>query len=65
MRKLVTMRSKLGILTALMLTGGTLLSSCGWTDVRLNLIAGTLAAVRGVATDWVAAFFPPAPTVYP
>ena len=48
------------ILTAMVLAGGTVFTSCGIVDVRHNLIAGTQAFVKGYTTDLWVALFPPA-----
>jgi hypothetical protein len=44
---------KLSLLTTLAITGGTLFTSCGLTDLKDNLIAGALAGVKNAATNWV------------
>lgn len=50
-------KTKMALFMACALTGGTLFASCTMTDIRDNLIAGSLAAVRGAATNWVGSLF--------
>lgn len=38
---------------AMMLAGGSLFTSCGLSDIKDNLIAGSLAGVKSFATDFV------------
>ena len=61
MRKTTLKRSKLGVLVGLMLCGGTMLSACTLADVKLNLVAGSLAAIKNMATSWVATLLPAPP----
>ena len=61
MRKTTLKRSKLGALAAMMVCGGTMLSACTMADVKLNLVAGSLAALKTAATNWVATFLPVPP----
>lgn len=56
-----TRRTKLAAMVALTAMGGSLMASCGLTDIRHNLVAGTLAGFKGVTTSWWTALLPPAP----
>ena len=46
-------KTKLALLTAFALAGGTVFTSCGWTDIRDSLIAGSLGAVEGASANWI------------
>jgi hypothetical protein len=59
------MRIKALLLTASIMSTGTLLATCGLTDVRNTVVAGSLSGVQSVAASWISALFPPAPAVWP
>ena len=50
-------KTKMALFMAFALAGGTVFTSCTMTDVKDNLIAGSLAAVRGAATNWIGSLF--------
>ncbi len=56
-------KAKLAVLTTMAVAGGTMFSSCGWTDVQKNLYAGTLSFVNDYAWS-VWAEVVPAPAEY-
>ena len=45
-------------LASMVLASSTVFGSCGLTDIRDNLIGGSLDAVRGAAGDLIGAFLP-------
>lgn len=50
---------------ALLLTGGTLLTTCNWTDVRRNIIAGTLDFVSAYTAETLDRLTPLLPDLFP
>ncbi len=50
-------KTKMALFMAFALAGGTVFASCTMTDIKDNLIAGSLAAVKGAATNWVSSLF--------
>jgi hypothetical protein len=48
------------LLAAMTVAGGTVFTSCGMTDIRHNVVAGTMSFVEGYTTDMFYALFPPA-----
>lgn len=46
-------KAKLAVMTTFIAAGSTVFSSCGWTDVRDNLVAGALDAVSGASENWI------------
>ena len=62
MIKFAAKRGMKAVLLA-MFAGGTLLgTSCGWVDVRHNVVAGALSFVKGYTADTLAVWIPPAGT---
>jgi hypothetical protein len=59
------MRIKLALLAMTMVGPGMLLATCGMTDVRQNVVAGTLSGVQSVTASWIASLLPPPPAVWP
>jgi hypothetical protein len=50
----------MALLAALATAGGTVFSSCGWADIRHNIIAGTETFIRGYTADLWDALLPSA-----
>lgn len=53
-------RMKTTMLTAIVVAGGTVFTSCGVVDLRHNLIAGTQSFVKDYTIDLWEALIPPA-----
>jgi len=53
MSKRFVKKVKLTLVATMMLGSGTLFTSCGLADVKDNLVAGALSAVKGSAATWV------------
>ena len=61
MKKRFARKAKLALAMAMALAGGTVFTSCGLSDIKNNLIAGALGAVKTVTQNWVTASLPAVP----
>ena len=57
--------TKLAIVTGLMLAGSTLFASCGWTDIRKNVVMGGLDFVHAYSESVLSGLAPTPPDVFP
>lgn len=53
-------RMKSTLLATMAVAGGTLFTSCGAADVRLNVVGGAMSFVKGYTADLFSALLPPA-----